>query len=172
MIKNLAIKICLSWFVNCPYLAWRSSTYYSISHKFFFQILQDLWVNSVWFFEWLRNNMLVKPCTLKFCFYSSYIISNEERKLVFQYWICNSEGWGKGSNKNISCSHASRLLGLLVIVIFLPCLSGKRENVFANIIGEWHSYLYRIGCNMVINVWFSMWSNTFAFGLVLATKNW
>ena len=140
--------------------------------QFFFQILQDLWVNSVWFFEWLRNNMLVKPCTLKFCFYSSYIISNEKRKLVFWYWICNSEGWGKGSSKNISCLHASLLLGLLVIVIFLPCLSGKRENVFANIIGEWHSYLYRIGCNMVINVWFSMWSNTFASGLVLATKNW
>ena len=112
--------------------------------------------------------MHVKPCTLKFCFYSSYIISNEKRKLVFWYWICNSEGWGKGSSKNISCLHASLLLGLLVIVIFLPCLSGKRENVFANIIGEWHSYLYRI--NMVINVWFSMWSNTFASGLVLAQK--
>ena len=64
------------------------------------------------------------------------------------------KGEGKGPSKNISYLHASFLLGLLVIVIFLPCLSGKRENVFANIIGEWHSYLYR--SNMVINVWFSM----------------
>ena len=140
--------------------------------QIFCQILQDLWVNSMWFSEWLRNNMHVKPFTLKFCFYSSYMLSNEERKFVSQYWICNSEGWGKGFSKNISCLHASLFLRLLVIVIFLPCLSGKRENIFANVIGEWHSYLYRIGCNMVFNVWFSMWANTFASALVLATKNW